>query len=218
MHKINRYYQPQQQNRYDYRPGSVGSGGSGGSGGYDRNDYRQNYQDYRGNGYDNRDPMYFNAMRGGGNNRGYANRESSYESYYDGKLKYPLEIPFWNTKKRRIFFLNLFLNIEITDRMTNRGYGGSSGYAPQNSYMRPGYQSQSQSGYDQDRYYGQGRPYERPERPERPEYYDKNSGYSGSGYNSGYSGSGYGGHRGGSSSSSHGYDDSNFRPWDQTYR
>lgn len=72
------YYQ--QQNRNDYRPG----------GGYDRNDYRQNYQDYRGNGYDNRDPAYFNAMRmnGGagasGGNRGYGNRDGSYESYYDG--------------------------------------------------------------------------------------------------------------------------------------
>lgn len=74
-----RYYQ---QNRNEYRPAS---------GGYDRNDYRQNYQDYRGNGYDNRDPAYFNAMRGsgavgsgGGGNRGYANRDGSYESYYDG--------------------------------------------------------------------------------------------------------------------------------------
>lgn len=71
-----RYYP--QQNRNDYRPGAAG---------YDRNDYRQNFQDYRGNGYDNRDPAYFNAMRGSGasgGNRGYTNRDGSYESYYDG--------------------------------------------------------------------------------------------------------------------------------------
>lgn len=92
--------------------------------------------------------------------------------------------------------------------MSNRGYSGSSGYSPQNYYMRPGYQSGG--GYEQDRYdryYGQGRPYERPERPERPEYYGGSNSGSGS----------YGGHRGGSSSS-HGYDDLSFRPWDQTYR
>lgn len=73
---VSRPYYPQ-SNRYDVgRPGAA-------AGGYDRNDYRQNYQaDYRGNGYDNRDPMYYNAMRGG--NRGYGNRENSYESYYDG--------------------------------------------------------------------------------------------------------------------------------------
>lgn len=73
---VSRPYYPQ-SNRYD-----VGRPGGGAGGGYERNDYRQNYQDYRGNGYDNRDPMYYNAMRGG--NRGYGNRENSYESYYDG--------------------------------------------------------------------------------------------------------------------------------------
>ncbi|XP_031633692.1 stress protein DDR48-like isoform X2 [Contarinia nasturtii] len=171
-----------QQNRYDYSrpgamPGAGGSGVSGGSGGYDRNDYRQNYQDYRGNGYDNRDPAYYSMK---GNNRGgYGNRDGSYESYYD-------------------------------DRMSNRGYsssagysGSSAGYGGNNYYMRPSYQS---SMYDQDRYYGQGRPYER---PTRPEYYDKNMGYG--------SYSGYSGNRGGGQNA-YGYEDNNFRPWDQTYR
>lgn len=64
-----RYYQP---NRYENRPGGAGQG-------YERNDYSQNYQDYRGNGYDNRDPAYFNSMRG--SNRVYGNRENFYESY-----------------------------------------------------------------------------------------------------------------------------------------
>lgn len=60
-------------NRYDqYRPGYAT---------YDRNDNRQNY---RGNGYDNRDPMYYNSMRGGqyggGSNYGMGNTGSSYSS------------------------------------------------------------------------------------------------------------------------------------------
>lgn len=60
------YYQQQQlqqpqANRYE-RPAP-----------YERNDYRQNYQDYRGNGYDNRDPMYYQQMKGGS----YGNRGDS---------------------------------------------------------------------------------------------------------------------------------------------
>lgn len=90
-----------QQNRYDYRPVS---------GGYDRNEYRQNYQDYRGNGYDNRDPMYFTAMKGG--NRGYGNRENPYESNYDGSqitLKKYQEI-------NRIYVVNYFqIECQIED-------------------------------------------------------------------------------------------------------
>lgn len=67
-------------NRYDqYRPGY---------GNYDRNDNRQNYQDYRGNGYDNRDPMYYNSMKGGqyggGSNNGMGSTESSYGSGIGG--------------------------------------------------------------------------------------------------------------------------------------
>lgn len=64
-------------NRYDqYRPGY---------GNYDRNDNnRQNSQDYRGNGYDNRDPMYYNSMKGGhyggGSNYGMGSTGSSYGS------------------------------------------------------------------------------------------------------------------------------------------
>lgn len=76
--RATRYYQsPNRNDAGGYRPGA---------GGYDRNDNRQNYQDYRGNGYDNRDPAYFNSMNSmrGGGNRGYGNRENSYESYYDG--------------------------------------------------------------------------------------------------------------------------------------
>lgn len=41
------------------------------SGYYDRTDNYQNSQnDYRGNGYDNRDPMYFNSIRGGSSTGG----------------------------------------------------------------------------------------------------------------------------------------------------
>lgn len=84
--------------------------------------------------------------------------------------------------------------------MSNRGYSSSGGY-PQQNHMRPSYQSGG--GYDQDRYYNQGRPgyNQAPMRPDRPEYYDRPS-------------SGANGYRGGSN----GYDDFNFRPWDQSYR
>lgn len=88
-------YYPQQQNRFgesgnrndQYRPGYNS---------YDRTDNRQNDQDYRGNGYDNRDPMYYNSNRGTGYSGGssgvgaggYNNRDSGYESgsggYHDG--------------------------------------------------------------------------------------------------------------------------------------
>lgn len=77
-----RYYQ---QNRNEYHPGA-GAGAATGAGAYDRNEYRQNYQ---GNGYDNRNPAYFNAMKGSnrgsgsGSGAGYGNRDG-YESYYDG--------------------------------------------------------------------------------------------------------------------------------------
>lgn len=72
-----RYYQ---QNRYEYRPGA-----GAGAGGYDQNEYRQNYQEYRGNGYDNRSPMYFmkNGNRGGS---AYGNRDG-YDAY-DGEAYY----------------------------------------------------------------------------------------------------------------------------------
>lgn len=113
--------------------------------------------------------------------------------------------------------------MNLLDRMSNRGYSSSSGYGPQNPYMRPNYNS---GGYDQDRYYGQGggggRPYgqgqgQRPDRPDQPEYYDRPSAGGGS------SGSGGSGYRGGSGGSSGGYgsppqDDYSFRPVDQTYR
>lgn len=88
--------------------------------------------------------------------------------------------------------------------MSNRGYSSTASYGGNNYYMRPTYPS---SMYDQDRYYGQGRPYGSYDRPTRPEYYDKNAGYGG--YD------GYGGNRG---SSGYGYENYNFRPWDQTYR
>lgn len=63
------YYQQQQQqlqqqppqpqaNRYD-RPSSPAAYDKN-----DRNDYRQPSQDYRGNGYDNRDPIYYQQMKG----------------------------------------------------------------------------------------------------------------------------------------------------------
>lgn len=81
IHSFDDRYTPNRyQDRYDTR--------RPGSGYYDRSDYNQN--EYRGNGYDNRDPIYFNSIRGGGTTGGSSGTGVGSGGYdagaYDGNI------------------------------------------------------------------------------------------------------------------------------------
>lgn len=66
--------------RYDdrYAPNRYQGQRPGGYGFYDRNGNDHNTNDYRGNGYDNRDPAFYNSIRQGG---------SGYDGGYDGNVE-----------------------------------------------------------------------------------------------------------------------------------
>lgn len=161
-------------------------------GAYDRsgNDYYQN--DYRGNGYDNRDPAYFNAMRGGGA-AGYGGGSGG-TAAYGGANAYDA----YDGMKLIAFRAFLFIKkaFSFSDRLSNRGYsagggggGGGGGYhsmKPNQDFYGGGGGHQNRDRYAGNAYY---------DRHSEDRYYaDRNQGYRG------------------------GYDDRNFQPYDQTFR